>query len=265
MPYPFPDGPADSPIAYDPDTPWHPDDPYEPQQPGTGGGGECGPGFFAHDIDVSGNKLPSGQTECVDASEAQRRNDEWGKKNGKGPLSPNSGGTSQAPTGTGPSAPRGPAQYPFTPVPGFNAPEFDWNEEFRAPSYTEAEQDPGYQFRLSEGRRALEQSAAGRGTLRTGGTLKDILNYGQSAASQEYGNVFDRYARGYDTRFGTAKDKYNFKYQGAKDTYAPKLFEWQTKTAFGTNAAQRAYERAWDDYMRSTLSASDILNAGQRR
>ena len=32
--------------------------------------------------------------------------------------------------------------------------------------------DPGYQFRLSEGQKALERSAAAGGSLGSGGTLK---------------------------------------------------------------------------------------------
>jgi hypothetical protein len=53
--------------------------------------------------------------------------------------------------------------------------------------------DPGYQFRMSEGLKALERSAASRGILQSGGTLKDITRFGQDAASQEYQNAFRRY------------------------------------------------------------------------
>lgn len=53
--------------------------------------------------------------------------------------------------------------------------------------------DPGYQFRMSEGMKALERSAASRGILQSGGTLKDITRFGQDAASQEYQNAFQRY------------------------------------------------------------------------
>ena len=53
--------------------------------------------------------------------------------------------------------------------------------------------DPGYQFRMSEGMKALERSAAARGILQSGGTLKDITRFGQDAASQEYQNAFQRY------------------------------------------------------------------------
>jgi hypothetical protein len=53
--------------------------------------------------------------------------------------------------------------------------------------------DPGYGFRLSEGIKALDRSAASRGNLLSGGALKGITRYGQDMASQEYGNAYARY------------------------------------------------------------------------
>jgi hypothetical protein len=55
------------------------------------------------------------------------------------------------------------------------------------------EADPGYAFRLKEGMRGLENSAAARGLLSSGSTLKGITDYGQGMASQEYGNAYNRY------------------------------------------------------------------------
>lgn len=57
--------------------------------------------------------------------------------------------------------------------------------EFRA--------DPGYAFRQSEGMKALERSAAARGNLLSGSTMKGIQRFGQDLASQEYQNAFNRY------------------------------------------------------------------------
>ena len=54
--------------------------------------------------------------------------------------------------------------------------------------------DPGYQFRMDEGMRALEGSAAARGGLLSGGFARAVTEYGQNMASQEYGNIFDRLA-----------------------------------------------------------------------
>jgi hypothetical protein len=53
--------------------------------------------------------------------------------------------------------------------------------------------DPGYGFRLSEGMKALDRTAAARGGLLSGATLKGAQRYGQDLASQEYMNAFNRY------------------------------------------------------------------------
>ena len=63
-----------------------------------------------------------------------------------------------------------------------NRPKYDWQT------------DPGYQFRLSEGMRGLENSAAARGGLLSGGFAKAAMGYNQNFASAEYGNVFNRLA-----------------------------------------------------------------------
>lgn len=60
-------------------------------------------------------------------------------------------------------------------------------------SMADFEADPGYQFRLAEGMKAIERSAAARGLLQSGGTLKGIQQYGQNLASDEYQNAFGRY------------------------------------------------------------------------
>jgi hypothetical protein len=55
------------------------------------------------------------------------------------------------------------------------------------------QQDPGYAFRLSEGQKALERSAAARGGLISGSALKAATRFGQDMGSQEYQNAFNRY------------------------------------------------------------------------
>ena len=55
------------------------------------------------------------------------------------------------------------------------------------------QQDPGYAFRQAEGMKALERSAAARGNLMSGSTLKGIQRFGQDLASQEYQNAFNRF------------------------------------------------------------------------
>jgi len=53
---------------------------------------------------------------------------------------------------------------------------------------------PGYDFRLSEGVKALDRSAAARGMLNSGATGKALERYGQDYATQDYGNQWNRLA-----------------------------------------------------------------------
>ena len=55
------------------------------------------------------------------------------------------------------------------------------------------EADPGYSFRMDEGMKALERSAAARGGLLSGSAMKGIQRFGQGLASEEYTNAFNRY------------------------------------------------------------------------
>jgi len=62
--------------------------------------------------------------------------------------------------------------------------------------------DPGYAFRLAEGQKALERSAAARGGLISGSALKAATRFGQDMGSQEYTNAFNRYQTERQARLG---------------------------------------------------------------
>lgn len=69
----------------------------------------------------------------------------------------------------------------------------DFGSAARPFSSTDFEADPGYAFRMSEGMKALDRSAAARGGLLSGATMRGAQRYGQDLASQEYQNAFNRY------------------------------------------------------------------------
>lgn len=83
---------------------------------------------------------------------------------------------------------------------------------FKAPDNVTEQNDPGYQFRLAQGQKAIEQSAAARGGLLSGGTAKALDDYSQGSASNEYGNVYNR-------ALGEYQQSYNQFQQGATDKY----------------------------------------------
>jgi len=67
-----------------------------------------------------------------------------------------------------------------------------WTEQFKAPDPNQIANDPYYQFQLKEGMKGIQNSAAARGTLLTGGTLKGLENYGQGLASSFGDKAYDR-------------------------------------------------------------------------
>jgi hypothetical protein len=66
---------------------------------------------------------------------------------------------------------------------------------------TDFQKDPGYDFRLSEGIKALDRSAAARGGLLSGAQLKGLNRYNQDYASNEYQNAYNRYQSNQTNQF----------------------------------------------------------------
>jgi hypothetical protein len=63
-----------------------------------------------------------------------------------------------------------------------------------APQYGDFAASPDYKFRYDEGQRAVTGNAAARGLLDSGATGHALINYGQDAASQEFGSWYNRIA-----------------------------------------------------------------------
>lgn len=121
----------------------------------------------------------------------------------------------------------------------FQAPEAFQYGEFVAPTKESILADPGYQARLSEGQKALETSAAARGLLRTGATLKGLSRYGQELAAQEYGQAYERQRMGYEMNRGQAEKEWQSAYQKAMD-------EFQAKRSAQESQYESAYKSAYD-------------------
>jgi hypothetical protein len=185
-----------------------------------------------------------------------------------------------------------PAYVPETPV--FTPPAYVPPPDFQYDPYTDATPfsydnytpttaadltaDPSYSFRVGEGLQALTNSAAARGVANTGGTLKDFINYGQNAASQEFGavdarrlqdyttnraNAFQNYAMNeanrastyttnragavsdYNTNYQTQYvDPYKIAYTGAVDAFTPQMTAYQTQAQAGQHESDQ--DRSYD-------------------
>lgn len=220
----------------------------------------CGGGTVGTQLDSVGQLLPGGSWQCVSPEEAQRRLD---LTHGPEPNPETPAGPKPAGGGGGSKAPSGGPTYKFEPIPEFTPPDYGFSELWKEPTAEEAFQDPGYQFAQRAGLSAIQNAAAARGGLRTGGAYKGLASWANDYATQKYGDVRDRLLSGYNTRRDTYNMGYDRRYTAAKDMYAPRLHEWDVKTAFGTQSARDAFEAAWKKWFWDNPSATDILNAGR--
>lgn len=106
--------------------------------------------------------------------------------------------------------------------------------------------DPGYAFRLSEGMKSLDRTAAARGGLLSGSTLKGAQRYGQDLASQEYQNAYNRYNTDYNMKLGPLQTLAGYG-QGATNNLT------STTGTYGTNQAETLANRG-------NIGASSYLN-----
>lgn len=78
-----------------------------------------------------------------------------------------------------------------------------WGQTFNSPTAVTEQNDPGFQFREQQGTDVMQNSAAARGGLLSGGTAKALTDFAQNDASNEYANVYNRALNNYNTNYNT--------------------------------------------------------------
>lgn len=109
--------------------------------------------------------------------------------------------------------------------------------------------DPGVAFRLAEGRKALEASAAAKGGLLSGPTLAALQRSGQELSSQEYSNAFAR-----------ASQQAQLREQWNQYATAQGWNQAQAEAAFREQLAQQSSQQGFNQQL-----AGQQWNVGQQR
>jgi len=147
--------------------------------------------------------------------------------------------------------------------------------------------DPGYAFRLSEGMKALDRTAASRGGLLSGSTLKGAQRFGSDLASQEYGNAYNRFqanratqSQEYQNAFNRYQAERAAKEQGFGNAFnrfqaerTNTLAPLQSLAGVGQSATQQAQQASQNFATGATGSlanygnaqASNIIGSGNAR
>lgn len=177
--------------------------------------------------------------------------------------------TTGTPTSSSSSAPRGPLFEPYRgqyqapvfgdrfkklmeligPAPAFDAPAIPEIAPFTGVTKDEFYQDPSFEIRKGIGEKALLNSKAAQGLARSGGTLKDLMDYNQNFASQEYGNVHNRKYQGWQGNADVTLRRSGMEQERARSMYEPRLFEWSTKARIAPESENRAEDFARQQYL----------------
>jgi len=156
-----------------------------------------------------------------------------------------------------------PAWNPWSPTAApeiVRPPDFSY-KEFQAPTKDSIYSDPSYEFRKGEGEKSLSNHIAATGAYRTGGTLKDFINYNQNAASQEYGNIFDRAVTAHNLGLQQALGTYGTNWGVSRDVLDRNLDVWKATNTWGQRENENVNTRNMDAF----LADFDIFNSNRNR
>jgi hypothetical protein len=125
------------------------------------------------------------------------------------------------------------------------------------PADFEAGKDPGYAFRLSEGLKGIDRTAAARGGLISGNALKAASGFAGDQASQEYTNAFNRF----QTIRGNTLQPFQV---GAAAGQSAAAMQGQANLNFGTAGANAASANnaAYGQFGQGASSAYGALGTG---
>lgn len=115
--------------------------------------------------------------------------------------------------------------------------------------------DPGYQFGMDQGMRALQGSAAARGGLYSGATMKALNKFGNDYATTKFGDVFNRKQTVIGNNFNRAMGAAGMGQAGVQQTqqagtnYANNVGQNLLSNANFQGAAGMAQANAWGNLL----------------
>jgi hypothetical protein len=133
--------------------------------------------------------------------------------------------------------------------------------QFTAPTAEQARMTPGYQFTQDQGIQAIQRSAAARGGLGSGSTLKALESFGTGLADTTYNDVFSRAMSGYNANLTRQSQAYNqlAGIAGTGQTATANLNNTGTNTAFNVGNLMTGIGNA---QAAGTIGVANAVNQG---
>lgn len=173
----------------------------------------------------------------------------WSTTAPAGPTGPATG----TPTGTGVAPPK-------IDLPDYKKPDpFGFTGE-------NLRTDPGYEFELAEGQRALQYAQSAKGGVRGTNTMRDLISFSQGLASTRFNDAFNRAGQIWDRNTGDSRYGYESRVNNAQVEYAPQLLNWERNRDERRRDIEMNFDRDWqrevfgrdDSWRRNVYQNDDV-------
>jgi hypothetical protein len=124
----------------------------------------------------------------------------------------------------------------------------------------ELQATPGYQFQLAQGLQSVNNSAAAKGSLMSGATLKSLNNYAQGQASTGFADAWNRGQEAYQNAFNRKQNQFTQGQQGYQNEFNNRQTQYQQ----GQNALQSAYDRYGNNQQNQYNRLGGLVNNGMQ-
>lgn len=115
-------------------------------------------------------------------------------------------------------------------------------------------------FQMSQGQKALENSASAKGLSLHPNLRQGLINYGQDYASQAYGSLADRSLQQYLTNRDTTLGKYNLAAGAANTNYGRATDQYGFDTTRANTVRNNAYQEYQDAWNQWRTQNNDVFN-----
>lgn len=123
----------------------------------------------------------------------------------------------------------------------------------------ELQATPGYKFQLEQGLQSVNNSAAAKGSLMSGATLKSLNDYAQGQASTGFAQAWQRGQDAYNNAF----NRKNTRFQQGQEGYQQAFNNQQTQYQQGQNAAQQAQQNFTANQLQNFNQLAHVAGQGQ--
>lgn len=132
--------------------------------------------------------------------------------------------------------------------PQFQAPPAFSYADFVPPTLADAQNEPGYRFAADEGAARIQNNAAAKGNILSGGAIKNLVKWANDYATQNYNGVYGRGLQTWQANRNNAAENYMTNYGVSRDVFDRNYNSYVGGNQSARDKAKLQFQRDWDIY-----------------